>query len=503
MAKRVLIVDDETNIRRTMEMIHKNAGWDTASAAGGNEALDMLEKDLFDVVYLDLAMPDRSGIDVLREIKLRRPDQIVVILTGQGTIETAVEAVKLGAFDFLEKDCGKDKILLVSRNALEHKTLAEENRRLKDKLSGRQEFLGRSDSAKQIFEQIAKVAPTNARLLILGESGTGKELIAHTVHERSKRSDGPFVKVNCAAIPEELIEAELFGSVKGAYTGSVESRVGKFQAAHGGTLFLDEVGDMSLRVQTKVLRALQEGEITKVGSDKTIEVDVRVITATNKNLEREVSAGRFREDLYFRLNVVPITAPPLREHPEDIPLLAEAFLKSYCEENGLPQKTFDEKVIGYLKRYPWPGNVRELRNQVERLVIMSPGKTIRDEDLSTEIRKGSPVVGSAGATTETETARSMPGKTAGIATAGGTPDGLSTQHEGTLIVHSEDSSNRSPFELGEKSFQEAKREFEKTLILQALERNEWNITRTAEELALERTNLHKKIKIYDLKRSKA
>jgi two-component system nitrogen regulation response regulator NtrX len=493
MTKRMLIVDDEANIRRTMEMIHKNAGWETASAEGGNAALELMEKETFDVIYLDLSMPERDGIDVLKEIKLRRPDQIVIILTGQGTIEKAVEAVKLGAFDFLDKDCGKERILLTSRNAFEAKRLSEENKMLKDKIPKRQEFLGRSRAVKAIFDQIAKVAPSNARVLIRGESGTGKELIAQSIHDRSRRVGGPFIKVNCAAIPEDLIEAELFGSVKGAYTGSVESRMGKFEAADKGTIFLDEVGDMSLRVQTKVLRALQEGEVSKVGSDKTIKVDVRVIAATNKNLEHEITQGRFREDLYFRLNVVPITSPPLRDRPEDIPLLAEAFATDYCLDNGLPVKPIDEKAMTLLKRYPWPGNVRELRNQVERLVIMSPGKMIRAEDLSRETREGIPEVAASGTSS-------------GAAPAGvssGTPSDAKAATDSSGRQPMADSPPQVPtHDLRNQSFQDAKKRFERDLILQALERNDWNITRTAEELALERTNLHKKIKAYGLARKK-
>ncbi len=470
MPGRVLIIDDEPNIRKMMEMIHGNAGWETASAENGESGIARFQQDPFDLVYLDLAMPDRDGIDVLRDIRLRKPDQMIVILTGHGSIEKAVEAIKLGAFDFLEKDCSKEKILLTSRNALDRQSLAEENRMLRSRVSKRRKFLGTSRDINDILQQVARVAPTNARVLILGESGTGKELIAREIHERSKRAAGPFVKVNCAAIPEELIEAELFGSVKGAYTGSVASREGKFQAADGGTIFLDEIGDMSLRVQTKVLRAIQEGEIEKVGSDKPVTVDVRVIAATNKDLKLEVNGGRFREDLYFRLNVVPIVATPLRAHPSDIPLLATEFMKSYCAENDLPQKRFDDEVVKLLGRYPWPGNVRELRNQVERLVIMSPDRTIRVPDLSAEIRFGTPMVGKAGTSTMQRTG--------------------STGTE------------RQPAPLPENlPLQEAKRRFEETMIRRTLDRNNWNVTRASEELGLERTNLHKKIKIYGLTRN--
>ena len=470
MSGRVLIIDDEKNIRRTLAMIHENVGWDTKTAENGEEGLERLAESAFDIVYLDVMMPGRDGIAILGDIKSRWPDQLVVILTGNATIERAVEATRLGAFDFLEKDCGKEKILLTSRNAIEYGTLARENRELRDRVSGKREFLGKSRPTQDLLKQVAKVSPTSARVLVLGESGTGKELIAQAIHEGSPRSKDPFIKVNCAAIPEELIEAELFGSVKGAFTGA-ESREGKFQAADKGSLFLDEIGDMSLRVQTKVLRALQEGEIEKVGSNKTIKVDVRVIAATNKNLAEEVSAGRFREDLYFRLNVVPINVPPLRERPDDITLLAAAFVEEYCEDNGLPAKTLDGDVIELLKSYPWPGNVRELRNQVERLVIMSSGRTIRVMDLSAELRQGKSVVGMSDA-----------------------PD-PATSSTGV------DSVGRETPQLGHQSLQEAKRIFERQLILQALDKHNWNVSRAAEELGLERTNLHKKIKQFELTRA--
>ncbi len=451
MIGRVLIIDDEPNIRRMMETIHRNAGWETASAEDGEAGLARLQREHFDVVYLDLALDQRDGIDVLKEIRLRKPDQVVVILTGHGSVEKAVEAIKLGAFDFLEKDFGKEKILITSRNALERCSLAEENRVLRSRHPRRQELLGKSESIRMVLEQVAKVAPTGARVLIRGESGTGKELIAREIHERSKRARGPFVKTNCAAIPEELIEAELFGSVKGAYTGSVATREGKFEQANGGTLFLDEVGDMSLRVQTKVLRALQEGEVEKVGAEGTIKVDVRVIAATNKDLDQEVSSGRFREDLFFRLNVVPLVSPPLRSHPEDIPLLVSAFLEAYCAENDLPRKTLGPDVMEMLEKYSWPGNVRELRNQVERLVIMSAGNVIRAEDLGAEIRGGQPAVAQPAA--EGDDYRNL-------------------------------------------TLQAARTKLERTWILKALEQNDWNVTKAAEELGLERTNLHKKMKHY-------
>jgi len=456
MSGRVLFVDDEANIRRTMEMIHRNAGWETGAAASGDDAIELLTHESFDVIYLDLSMPGRDGMDVLAEIRRTWPDQTVIIFSGQATVERAVEATRLGAFDFLEKDSGKDRILLTSKNALEYASLSRENRRLRERAGGKREFLGAGTAAKAILQQIDQVAPSNARVLVLGESGTGKELIAQAIHDGSKRAGGAFIKVNCAAIPEELIEAELFGSVKGAFTGAVETREGKFQAADGGTIFLDEVGDMSLKVQTKVLRALQEGEVQRVGSDEVLHVDVRVIAATNKDLAGEVAEGRFREDLFYRLNVVPIVSPPLRDRREDIPLLAEAFLAEYCAVNDLPPRTLDPAVVDKLRQYPWPGNVRELRNQVERMVIMSPGPVVGVSDLSAEMQSGVPSVAAGGA-----------GPAPGY-------DGL--------------------------PLQEARKRFEKDLIERALEANDWNVSRAADVLGLERTNLHKKMKMLDINR---
>ena len=460
MPGRILIIDDEPNIRKTMEMIHRGAGWETDSAESGEAGLAQIRSDDYDLVYLDMSMPGMSGIDTLKAIKLLRPALPVVILTGQGTIELAVEAIKLGAFDFLEKEVGKERILLTSSHAWEMSSLERENEKLRTRTLGDRKILGASGDIAGVLEQIAKAAPTSTRILILGESGTGKELIAREIHRRSKRSGKAFVKVNCAAIPEELIEAELFGSVRGAYTGSVRTREGKFRAADNGTIFLDEVGDMSLKVQTKVLRVLQEGEVERVGSDQIITVDVRVIAATNKDLRTEVEAGRFREDLFFRLNVIPITAPPLRSHPDDIPILAKAFLEEYSVENDIPLKKLDARVAEILSAYHWPGNVRELRNQIERMVIMSQGRTITIGDVSEEIRHGGAAVQAA------EQAEEPAG--GGSATFEGMP------------------------------LQEAKKRLEETLIRRTLDRNGWNVTRAAEELGLERTNLHKKIKTYGL-----
>ena len=500
---RILIVDDEPNIRRTLEMIHRNAGWETACEADGDAALGRLAGgEAFDVVLLDLSMPGRDGLDVLREIRAQRPSQQVVVLTGHASVERAVEATRLGAFDFLEKDCGRDRILLTTRNALEVARLADENRRLRRGAGARPEFLGRSRAVREILAQVERVAPTTARVLVLGESGTGKELVAWMIHERSARADGPFVRVNCAAIPASLIEAELFGAVRGAYTGADRDREGRFQAADGGTIFLDEIGDMHLDVQAKVLRVLQEGEVQKVGSDRVTHVDVRVVAATHRDLAAEVAAGRFREDLFYRLNVVPIVIPPLRERPDDIELLARAFLDEYCAANEIPPKTFEPDVLEALRRYPWPGNVRELRNQVERVAILCPGRTIRMEDLGAEIRAGLPPAmlarrgerpGAPGAVGEpTRTAGEPPLRSSAPAPGADEPgaSGASVEAAGSGGLDAYDG----------LTLVQARRRFERALVERALRRSGGNVARAARALGIERTNLHKKMKQLGIQR---
>lgn len=444
----ILIVDDEKNIRRSVEMILQSDEYTIFLAENGKEAVNLVHEKKMDLVFLDLLMPEMNGIEVLKQVKEYDPDIIVVMMSGHGTIENAVEAVKLGAYDFIEKPLTKEKVLISAKNALERVSLRDENRSLKSAIAKQFEMVGESSAIKDVKAQIQKIASTNVRVLILGESGTGKELVARAVHEFSPRKSKPFIKVNCAAIPEELIESELFGAVKGAYTGSVADRDGKFSQAHTGTIFLDEIGDMSLKVQAKVLRALQEGEFEKVGGTKTVKVDVRVVAATNKDLKAEVQKGTFREDLYFRLNVVPIIMPPLRQRKTDIPLLVQHFIKQCCEESALRKKAFSDPAIQVMTDYDWPGNIRELRNVVERMMILGAGDVVQSEELPISVAKA-----------ETAYIKNVSGN---------------------------------------KSLKDLKEEVERNHIVSVMEKNNWNVTRAAQELDIERTNLHKKLKYYNI-----
>ncbi len=455
----ILVVDDERNIRRTLEMILSAEGYRVVCAASGKEALVAIETESPHVVLLDIVLPGSNGIEILKTARQNDPNLAVIMISGHGTVHDAVVATKLGAYDFLEKPLSREKVLLTLSHALESIELTEENRDLRRKFEMRFEMVGESSAIASVREQIAKVAPTNGRVLILGESGTGKELVARDIHRNSRRSKGPFVKVNCAAIPEELIESELFGSDRGAFTGSVKTRDGKFLQADGGTLFLDEIGDMSLSVQAKVLRALEQGEFERVGGSTTLKVDVRVIAATNKNLQQQVENGAFREDLYFRLNVVPITAPPLRDRKEDIPLLSEHFLKNYADENDFRPKEITPEAMEALKNYSWPGNIRELKNLIERLSIMVAEDTVLGHHLpgldGPEPARGDDAPGAAVA---------LPGAGSG------------------------------------KSLHEVREAVEKAYISDALIENGWNVTRAARLLGVDRTNLHKKIKYFNIER---
>ena len=388
---RLLIIDDERGIRNTLKEILTDEGYEVNVAENGKQGLEMAQAKAYDLIFSDIKMPEMDGLELLTKIgdlKLEIEDFAsaeapVVMITGHGDVETAVQALKAGAYDFLLKPLDLNRILITTKNALENKNLKQETKILRKKVqSNGLQMIGKSAAITRVREIIDKVAPTEARVLITGPNGTGKEVVAHLIHEQSSRANGPMVEVNCAAIPSELIESELFGHMKGSFTGAVKDRAGKFEQADGGTLFLDEIGDMSLAAQTKVLRALQESEITRVGSDKSIKVNVRVLAATNKDLAKEIEKGNFREDLFHRLNVIPIAVPALNERLEDIPLLVEFFTEQICAEQGIAKKTFDDKAIKALQSKDWTGNIRQLRNVVERLIILAgPKITAADVEL--------------------------------------------------------------------------------------------------------------------------
>ncbi len=452
----ILIVDDEQSIRESLEGILEDEGFRTAIAASGEDALSIIQSENPDLVLLDIWMPGIDGLMTLKRIKQLRKNQLVIMMSGHGTIETAVKATRLGAYDFIEKPLSLEKVLLSIQNAMKVRQLEAENQALKAKISRDFEMIGESAVIKQLKAQIAVAAPSFGWVLISGENGTGKELVARAIHQRSHRSQRAFVEVNCAAIPEELIESELFGHEKGAFTGATASRKGKFDQANGGTLFLDEIGDMSLKTQAKILRILQEQKFERVGGNRTIDVDVRVIAATNKTLEEEIKVGNFREDLYFRLNVLPFVVPPLRLRKDDIPMLTRHFLQYFCSKESREIKTIDTEALQALIRYNWPGNVRELKNLIERLVIMTPAQQIKVTDLPHAINQKNNLQPSAAVLTE-----EMP-----------------------------------------DSYREAKELFEKQFLLKKLQKNNWNISRTAEEIGLERSNLHRKIKTYGIEQQK-
>ncbi|MBR2165314.1 MAG: sigma-54-dependent Fis family transcriptional regulator [Paludibacteraceae bacterium] len=387
---RLLIIDDERGIRNTLKEILADEGYEVETAENGKQGLEMAQAKAYDLIFSDIKMPEMDGLEMLKALKNGENDENgdatlngdcpVVMITGHGDVETAVQALKAGAYDFLLKPLDLNRILITTKNALESKSLKQETKQLRKKISAKgPQMVGESAAITRVREIINKVAPTEARVLITGPNGTGKEVVAHMIHEQSARANGPMVEVNCAAIPSELIESELFGHMKGSFTGAVKDRAGKFEQADGGTLFLDEIGDMSLAAQTKVLRALQESEITRVGSDKAIKVNVRVLAATNKNLAEEIKAGNFREDLFHRLNVIPIAVPALNDRLEDIPLLVDYFTEQICSEQGIAKKTFEASAIKALQDKEWTGNIRQLRNVVERLIILAGNKITKED----------------------------------------------------------------------------------------------------------------------------
>jgi two-component system nitrogen regulation response regulator NtrX len=455
---RILVIDDESAIRDSLRMILEYEGYEVQGAATGQDGLTLVDRDPPELVFLDIKMAGMDGLEVLQRVKAGHDTLPVVMISGHATVSTAVEATKLGAFDFIEKPLSTERVLVTVRNALDRHRLVDENLSLRKAQEVRHQLVGESPGLRGTLDAVKRAAPTSATVLITGESGVGKELVARAIHRNSLRSRERFIQVNCAAIPDDLIESELFGHEKGSFTGATEKQVGKFEQADRGTIFLDEVGDMSLKTQAKVLRVLQEGEVERLGSSRTIKVDVRVIAATNKDLEQEVEKGNFREDLYFRLNVIPIHVPPLRERAEDVPSLVRHFLDLLARENNVRPKRISEAALVGLQRHRWRGNIRELRNTIERLVIMTPGDTIDVGDLP-------PMA-----------ARSMTEPREAPAAARGN-DTEATQ-AGTLREHKE---------LAERAF-----------LVQKLRETGWNISKTADLIDTPRSNLYKKLEQYKI-----
>jgi|JI10StandDraft_1071094.scaffolds.fasta_scaffold120911_2 two-component system nitrogen regulation response regulator NtrX len=479
---RILVVDDEDAIRRSLTMMFEFEGFDCETAASGPEAVQIIERSEIDLVILDVKMAGLDGLETLRLLRERAKDVPVIMLSGHGNVKTAVEATRLGAFDFFEKPPETEKLLVAARNALEKRRLVIENRRLRLETNGPSDLVGSSPAIQAVFARIRKAAPTNATILIRGESGVGKELVAREIHRLSSRADEPYVSVNSAAIPEELIESELFGHEKGSFTGATERQIGKFEMAHKGTIFLDEIGDMSARAQAKILRVLQEGEVERIGSQKTIKVDVRVIAATNKNLEQAIADGAFREDLFFRLSVIDIEVPPLRERVEDIPAIAAHLIARSSSQHGLPVKRLSPEFGVALQQRAWRGNVRELKNVIDRLMILVDDDTLRAEHLHgipqpkvatvptpAPAPAGSTAVSAASA--GPEPAPSTPSPTPPTAETGGmaTPQG---------------------------SLREFKEGSERAFIVAKLRENAWNISATAAAIDTPRSNLYKKLEQY-------
>lgn len=446
MNETILIVDDEESICQSLKAILEDEGYQVLTAQSGEEAIRTVADEMPQLVLLDIWLPGIDGLETLKAIHSAHPQVVVVMMSGHGTIETAVKATKLGAFDFIEKPLSLERVIIVVNNALNVVRLEEENILLKQKVSHQYELTGTSPLITELKEMIGIVAPTNAWILIMGENGTGKELVARSIHHLSRRSHKPIVEVNCAAIPEELIESELFGHEKGAFTGATEKKRGKFDLAHEGTIFLDEVADMSLKAQAKILRILQEKKFERVGGNRVIDMDVRVLAATNKDLEKEMETGRFRQDLYYRLHVIPLRVPPLRDRKEDIPHLAERFLQDFAGKEGQQPKVLTDAAMDKLMAHSWPGNVRELKNIIERLIILTPSNDIDADDIP-PLRVG----------------------------------------------REQDFASPESFAAGD-SLKDARLDFERQFIIKKLEEYDGNISRTAEAIGLERSNLHKKLK---------
>jgi len=453
MKPRILVIDDEPAIRDSMRMILEYEGYEFLGAASGEEGIALAQRESIDLVFLDIKMPGMDGLEVLSTIKASAEELPVVMISGHGTVATAVEATKLGAFDFIEKPLATERILLAIRNALGFRRLRDENLSLARAIELRHDMVGSSLALRDVLEAVRRAAPTNATVLIRGESGVGKELVARMIHKNSLRSRERFVQVNCAAIPDELIESELFGHEKGSFTGATDKQVGKFELADRGTIFLDEVGDMSLKTQAKVLRVLQEGEVERLGSSRTLRVDVRVIAATNKDLEQEIQKGQFREDLFFRLSVIPIFVPALRDRADDIPALVRHFAEQFTRENNFRPKRFTADAISALQRARWKGNVRELRNTIERVIIMTPGDVVNVGDLPDAVRLDAP------------------------------PPAPGAEERGERP----------------NTLREFKESAERAFLIEKLRENDWNISKTAETIGTPRSNLYKKLEQYNIR----
>ncbi len=468
MKPRILVVDDESAIRDSLRMILEYEDYEFLGAASGPEALGVLKRDPPDLVMLDIKMSGMNGLELLAEIRKVDESLPVTMMSGHGSTADAMQATRLGAFDFIDKPFTSERVLVTVSKGLELRKLRQENRELKLAMETKYEIIGQSPSLRKVLEAVERAAPTSATVMLLGESGVGKELVARTVHRNSPRAAQRFIQVNCAAIPEELIESELFGHEKGSFTGATEKQLGKFEQADRGTIFLDEVGDMSPKTQAKVLRVLQEQEVERIGSARTIKVDVRVIAATNKDLEAAIANGEFREDLYFRLNVIPIVVPPLRERRDDIPLLIQHFVKRLSDEHNFKVRRFDPRAIEALQRYRWRGNIRELRNTVERLMIMADGDVVRLEDLSPELR----------------------GEIGARSTASA-PESAAQPHPSTSATVAP----RAPVASTLREFKEVA---ERAFLVERLREHAWNISKTAEVLDTPRSNLYKKLEQYGI-----
>ncbi|NPV12271.1 MAG: sigma-54-dependent Fis family transcriptional regulator [Ignavibacteria bacterium] len=448
--EKILIIDDDPSICESIKMILEYENYIVESASNAMEGIEKIKSNDYKAILLDIKMPEMDGLEAITKIKEINDAVSIIMISAHASLGNAIEATKKGAYDFIEKPIDRDKLLITIRNAVNQTNLVLRNKQLKEKVESKYEIIGQSQAIKNILETIRKVAPTNSRVLITGENGTGKELVAQAIYRYSNRSNKPFVEVNCAAIPNELIESELFGHEKGAFTGATSQRIGKFEQANGGTLFLDEIGDMSLNAQAKVLRSIEEGAIERVGGKNKIPVDVRIIAATNKNLMKEIAEGRFREDLFHRLSVIVINVPPLRERREDIPLLIEHFTRKVCEENKFPVKKFNDDAIEYLKNLEWKGNVRELKNFVERIIIMNPKQVYDLNDVKAQ-----------------------------------------------LFPYSK---SDAEIDFSIDSFQDFKDQMEKIFIIKKLNQYNWNITKTAEAIGIQRSHLYNKIKKYGIEK---